>query len=134
MNNKLTATAIALMLGLATPIAFSGAAMAQETVVDVTFSDGVIQQYSLTEAAALCGVAEEDIVDATCDSELASADADQFLDELDDDGEANENSAREFAPGQLKGDGESAREYAPGQNKEEGESAKEQAPGQQKKD
>jgi hypothetical protein len=47
--------------------------------------------------------------------------------------EEPDNSAKAFAPGQLKQDGESAREYAPGQNKEDGESAKEHAPGQQKK-
>jgi hypothetical protein len=53
----------------------------------------------------------------------------------DDDGEAagNPNSARAFAPGQLKGEGESARDHAPGQNKEPGESARDEAPGQQKK-
>lgn len=132
MNNKLTATAIALLLGMATPLAFTGVASAQETVVDVTFSDGVIVQYPISEAAALCGVAEEEIVDAACDSALSSEEADEFLDELDD-GEANENSAKEFAPGQLKGEGESARDYAPGQLKGDGESAKEHAPGQQKK-
>lgn len=47
--------------------------------------------------------------------------------------EQPDNSAKAFAPGQLKQDGESARDYAPGHNKEDGESAKEHAPGQQKK-
>ncbi len=48
----------------------------------------------------------------------------------DGDGTANLNSAKEFAPGQLKGDGESAKDYAPGQ--QEGD-AKDSAPGQVKK-
>lgn len=126
MNNKLAATAVALLLGFA-PLA----ATAQEVLVDVTFSDGIIAQYSLSDAAALCGVAEEEIVDGACDSDLESTEAEDFLDELDDG--ANENSARAFAPGQLKGEGESAREYAPGQTKGEGESARDNAPGQQKK-
>jgi hypothetical protein len=45
----------------------------------------------------------------------------------------DQNSAREYAPGQQKESGESAKEYAPGQVKERGESAKEYAPGQVKR-
>lgn len=54
-------------------------------------------------------------------------------DDGDGDGNGAANSAKEFAPGQLKGDGESARDLAPGQVKGDGESAQESAPGQQKK-
>lgn len=43
---------------------------------------------------------------------------------------ANPNSAKEYAPGQMKGDGESAKDHAPGQ--QEG-AAKDSAPGQVKK-
>ncbi|HEY0918870.1 hypothetical protein [Devosia sp.] len=132
MNKMLTTTSIALLLGLAAPVALTATAGAQEVMVDVTFSDAVTTAYPSADAAALCGIAEEEIVDGACDSALASSEADGFLDELDSGG--NENSAREFAPGQLKGEGESAREYAPGQTKEEGESARSEAPGQQKKD
>ena len=51
----------------------------------------------------------------------------------DEDGVEATNSAKAFAPGQMKGEGESAKAYAPGQNKEAGEPARDQAPGQQKK-
>ncbi len=47
-----------------------------------------------------------------------------------DDNEVPGNSARQFAPGQMKGDGESARDYAPGQVKGEGETGRDHAPGQ----
>jgi hypothetical protein len=50
-----------------------------------------------------------------------------------DDGEANPNSAKKYAPGQVKGDGESAKDVAPGQIKGEGETGKDNAPGQEKK-
>ena len=46
--------------------------------------------------------------------------------------EPNDNSAKAFAPGQLKADGESAKAYAPGQNKDDGGSASDLAPGHQK--
>ena len=132
MNKTLTTTAIALLLGLAAPLALTSTAGAQEVMVDVTFSDTVIVAYPIADAAALCGIAEGEIVDGACDSALSSTEAEGFLDELES--ASNENSAREFAPGQLKGEGESAREYAPGQTKEDGESARSEAPGQQKKD
>lgn len=51
----------------------------------------------------------------------------------DGDGTPNANSARDFAPGQLKGDDESAKDYAPGQVKGDGETGKDHAPGQQNK-
>lgn len=44
-----------------------------------------------------------------------------------------DNSAKAFAPGQLKQDGESAASYAPGHNKGDDGNAKDEAPGQQKK-
>lgn len=73
--------------------------------------------------------------EAFCEGPTFNPDDDD--DDDDDDGEGNgngaENSAKAFAPGQLKEEGESARDLAPGHNKEAGESAKEQAPGQQKK-
>ena len=48
----------------------------------------------------------------------------------DGGGVANTNSAKEYAPGQMKGDGESAKDLAPGH--QEGD-AKDSAPGQKKK-
>ena len=69
--------------------------------------------------------------------EQAFCEGPTFNPDDDDDGAGNgngaENSAKAFAPGQLKEDGESARDLAPGHNKADGESAKESAPGQQKK-
>jgi hypothetical protein len=53
-------------------------------------------------------------------------------DDGDDDGD-NSNSAKSFAPGQLKKDGETGADYAPGQIKEDGETGKDNAPGQLKK-
>ena len=45
-----------------------------------------------------------------------------------------EKGAKEYAPGQIKKQGESAKKYAPGQNKPKGtKSAKSVAPGQQMK-
>lgn len=44
-----------------------------------------------------------------------------------------DNSAKAFAPGHLKGDGESAKQYAPGHNKGDSGNAKDQSPGHQKK-
>lgn len=134
--NKKTSTAIALVLGLAAPFAFSGAAVAQVTFL-VNFNDGASQLYSLSDAAALCGISEEAVSSAgECDANMDSTDADEFLaGEDDDDGPGSENSAAAFAPGQLKEEGESAREYAPGQQAQEnGGSASDYAPGQQKKD
>ncbi len=49
-------------------------------------------------------------------------------------GNGDRNSAREFAPGQLKEPGESAKEYAPGQRKEQDENARDYAPGQKKRE
>lgn len=51
----------------------------------------------------------------------------------DGDGQANPNSAKNLAPGQVKGEGESAKDYAPGQMKGDGETGKDHAPGQLKK-
>ena len=83
---------------------------------------------------------------ATCDGVAEAELLADFLDGDDDDSssssvvdpssssseEPNENSAKAFAPGQLKGDDESAKAYAPGQNKEDGESASDLSPGHQK--
>ena len=48
----------------------------------------------------------------------------------DDGAAANPNSAKEYAPGQMEGDGESAKDLAPGH--QDG-AAKDSAPGQKKK-
>lgn len=125
--NKKTSTAIALVLGLAAPFAFSGAAMA----VVVTFAGGETIDLSSSEAAAVCGIDEGDIVDDACTTTMTLA---EYEDSLDDDGDGpSENSAAAYAPGQLKQEGESAREYAPGQQAQEsGGSASDFAPGQVK--
>lgn len=133
-----TVAAAALLLGSAAPFALSTSAIASEHPVDVTFSgelaaelglgDDEVVQLPFSLAAEVC---PDLAVDATsCDAAVTTEDLEEFLEELDDDGD---NSARKFAPGQRKEDGESAREYAPGQVKEEGESARDSAPGQQKK-
>ena len=125
--NKKTATAIALVLGLATPFALSGAAMA----VDVTFVDGdVLLGLSSEEAETACG--EAMIVNDACDSTLTLAQYQAGL-EGDEEGPGSENSAAALAPGHVKGEGESAREYAPGQQMQaSGGSATDYAPGQVK--
>jgi hypothetical protein len=41
-------------------------------------------------------------------------------------------SAKQYAPGQMKNEGESAKQYTPGQMKDEGESARDIAPGHTK--
>jgi len=70
---------------------------------------------------------------------LSGADDDDSSSSSDDSSvsssseEPNENSAKAFAPGQLKGDDESAKTYAPGQNKEDGGNASDKSPGHQKK-
>lgn len=134
-----TATAVTLLLGAAAPFALSTPAIASAHPVEVTFSDplaaelgledGVVIELPFSLAAEVC----PDLTDETsCDATTTTDDLDEFIEELDDD-DGDDNSARQYAPGQLKEDGESAREYAPGQMKEDGESAKESAPGQQKK-
>lgn len=139
-----TVAAAALLLGSAAPFALSTSAIASEHPVDVTFSgelaaelglgdDEVVVELPFSLAAEVC---PDLAVDATsCDAAVTTEDLEEFLEELDDDDDddGDDNSARKFAPGQLKEDGESAREYAPGQVKEEGESARDSAPGQQKK-
>lgn len=138
MNKIATAATLALMLGTA-PLALSTSALAQDVTVDVTFTgslatelgldEGAVIQLPLSLAAEVCDVSEADLTtDPSCDAVISTDDLEDFLDDDDDN-----NSAKEFAPGQLKEDGESAKEFAPGQVKEDGESAKESAPGQQKK-
>jgi len=46
----------------------------------------------------------------------------------------NDKSAKEYAPGQVKPEGDSATKYAPGQMKDDGQSAKDYAPGQRATD
>jgi hypothetical protein len=85
------------------------------------------------EAGETCdGVAEAELLAdylAGDDDDTSSSSVDPSTSSSE---EPNENSAKAFAPGQIKGDDESAKIYAPGQTKEDGESAKEEAPGQQK--
>jgi len=134
MNNKLTATAISLLLGMAAPFTLTGVAAAQETVT-VSFESGETEILTFEEAAAVCG-GEANIVDGACLATIPRGELEGFLDELDegeDDAGASENSARELAPGQrAQQEGGSAQDYAPGQVKEDGESAREHAPGQNK--
>lgn len=130
---------LALLAAFATAAAFSTATMAQEEdmVCLITFAsaeDAVIG----ADATALSGefmtrLEAEAMLDDTMlirefDEEFCEGPT--FNPDLRDD--EDPNSAKAFAPGQLKGEGESAKAYAPGQNKEEGESAKDLAPGQQK--
>ena len=70
----------------------------------------------------------------TGDDDDASAPSDDDESSSSSSKQPNENSAKAFAPGQLKGDGESAKAYAPGQNKQDGGNASDQAPGHQKGD
>ncbi len=133
MNNKLTATAISLLLGMAAPFTLTGIAAAQETVT-VGFESGETEILTFEEAAAVCG-GEENIVDGACQATIPHDELAGLLDELDDedDSGASENSAKELAPGQrAQQEGGSAQDYAPGQVKEDGESAREHAPGQNK--
>lgn len=132
---------LALLAAFATAAVFSTATMAQEEdmVCLITFAsaeDAVIG----ADATALSGefmtrLEAEAMLDDTMlirefDEEFCEGPT--FNPDLRDEEDEDANSAKAFAPGQLKGEGESAREYAPGQNKEEGESAKDLAPGQQK--
>jgi hypothetical protein len=134
MNNKLTATAISLLLGMAAPFSFTGVAAAQETVT-VSFESGETEILTFEEAAAVCG-GEENIVDGACQATIAHDELEGFLDGLDDDEDdsgSSENSAKALAPGQrAQQEGGSAKDYAPGQVKEDGESAREHAPGRNK--
>jgi hypothetical protein len=133
MNNKLTATAISLLLGMAAPFTLTGIAAAQETVT-VGFESGETEILTFEEAAAVCG-GEENIVDGACQATIPHDELAGLLDELDDedDSGSSENSAKALAPGQrAQEEGGSAKDYAPGQVKEDGESAKDHAPGQNK--
>jgi hypothetical protein len=74
---------------------------------------------------------EDDESSATSDDdESTSSSSDDDSSESSE--EPNDNSAKAFAPGQVKGDGESAKDYAPGHTKEDGGNASDQAPGHQK--
>jgi hypothetical protein len=64
------------------------------------------------------------------DDEKTFCEGPTFNPEDGDDSAANPNSAKELAPGQMKGAGESAKDLAPGH--QDGD-AKDSAPGQQKK-
>lgn len=119
--NKKTATAIALVLGLATPFALSGAAAA----VEVLFANNVVRDLSESEAVLACDTPDPG---EACESEMTYG---QFRASLN--GGGSENSAAALAPGHVKGEGESAREYAPGQQMQaSGGSATDYAPGQVK--
>lgn len=52
----------------------------------------------------------------------------------DGNGQVNPNSAKDLAPGQMKGEGETGKDHAPGQLKGDGETGKDHAPGQLKKE
>jgi hypothetical protein len=96
-------------------------------------------------AATVCGTTVE--AGGTCAGTTSAESLTEFLDSSSSEessssesssseassSEEPDNSAKAFAPGQLKGDGESAKAYAPGQLKGDGESAKDHAPGQKKK-
>jgi hypothetical protein len=92
------------------------------------------------DAGATCaGVAKAEVLgdflsgddDDDDDSSVSSSDESSVSSESSSE-EPNDNSAKAFAPGQLKGDGESAKAYAPGQTKPDGGNASDQAPGHQK--
>jgi hypothetical protein len=96
----------------------------------------------LDVAIAVCGVTVE--AGGTCEGTTVPAELASYLDDSSESSESSmsssepsseedTNSAKAFAPGQVKADGESAKAYAPGQTKADGESASSQAPGQKKK-
>jgi hypothetical protein len=132
---------LALVAAFATAATLATAAMSQEDdmVCLITFSTAAEAEAG-ANATALSGVfmtraeanlqASELTLIREFDQELCEGPT--FNPDLRDDDDAT-NSARAFAPGQLKGEGESARDYAPGQLKEDGESARDHAPGQVKK-
>jgi len=94
------------------------------------------------DAGATCeGVAKAEVLgdfltgdddDDDDDSSVSSSSDESSAPSESSSEEPKNNSAKAFAPGQLKGDGESAKAYAPGQNKEDGGNASDQAPGHQK--
>lgn len=142
---------IAASLALATCVALPTTAMAQATddmVCLITFSTPE-ETVAGADDTALSGIylprAEADAQAAASGGLSAVWDySTQYPDNADEqafcegptfnpddgDGTPNPNSAKEFAPGQLKGEGESAKDYAPGH--QDG-NAKDSAPGQQKK-
>ena len=117
----------------ATALAAATGVAVEELPASVVVPKGVANNVcgEKVEAGGSCdGVAEAELLAdylAGDDDDSSSSSVDPSSSE-----EPNENSAKAFAPGQLKGDDESAKEYAPGQTKEDGESAKEESPGQQK--
>lgn len=141
MNKIATASVVALLLGATTPFALSSSAIASGHPVEVTFSGPLAADLGLDEgeiialpfslAAEVCpGLTDET---TSCTATDTTEELEDFLEELDDD-DGDSNSAKEFAPGHNKKEGEvSAKSVAPGQVKEDGESARESAPGQQKK-
>lgn len=134
---KLTSLALAGAFALATPafaqdatvtvdIAGITADLAAELGIEVDNLPSSVQ-LSAEAAAEACGVDVSALGD-TCVAVTSTAAVSAAVeDDLDEDGGPNENSAREFAPGQQDGP---ARDFAPGH--QDGD-AKDSAPGQLKK-
>lgn len=130
------------LLAFAAAMSTSTMAIAQEELISVDLSgisdalatelnieiDDVPQTIDLSAdvAAAVCGV-EVATLEDSCVAITTTADLIAAIENDDDDGSINANSAREFAPGQQDGP---AKDYAPGQ--QDGD-AKDSAPGQMKK-
>lgn len=150
MSKLLPGLAIGLSLAVFPVASLVLPASAKDQTVTVTIGDELAAQLadlgvqvvpdSVTVPRGIANTVCDQKVEAgaTCEA-VAGADllADFLTSDDDDDSsesseEPNANSARAFAPGQLKGDDESAKTYAPGQNREDGGSARDEAPGQQK--
>jgi hypothetical protein len=148
--NKLVLMAAVSLAALATPAvaqeeSFSclitfGSVEDAEAGADATALSGVYLPTADAEAEAAGSGGLAVVFDYTDQGYPTNAEEQAFCegptfnpDDDDGNGAANPNSAKAFAPGQLKKEGESARSLAPGQLKEDGESAKESAPGQAKK-
>ena len=90
---------------------------------------------SAAPGGTCAGTARADALSSYLESpEPSSSETSVPPSESESSSEEPDNSAKAFAPGQVKGDDESAKAYAPGQTKADGESARDQAPGQQKGD
>jgi hypothetical protein len=87
------------------------------------------------KAKLLVGFLEDDDDESSAvsdDESTSSSGDDSSVSSSESSEEPDDNSAKAFAPGQLKGDGESAKNYAPGHTKQDGGNASDQAPGHQK--
>ena len=152
MSKLLTTLAISASLAALASVSLPALADDEETAT-VTISGAFAEDLALAAGIDVDDLPDSitvpiDVASEVCGTSVAAGDtctgttsADaltEFLDDDDDDDSSggsggSDNSAKAFAPGQLKEDGESAKSLAPGQNKEDGESAKSLAPGQQKK-